>query len=145
MSLSGKLEFFGGWQLALLTVKTESSRRVPCRVIGSRTPLPRLGGDPWRGLDTAGWRLQYKAREQGKTGGRSFHGEGLPRQLAVGGSWARQHCSIKKRLRNEPLIFGVVAATPISTDGIRRPVAACRSCGIGAAACAPDCSAFSAK
>jgi hypothetical protein len=86
MSLSGKLEFFGGWQLALLTAKTVKPPG-PCRVIGSRIPLPRLGGDPWRGLDTAGWRLQFKAREQGKLEGCSFHGEGLPRQLAVGGNW----------------------------------------------------------
>jgi hypothetical protein len=41
--------------------------------------------------------------------------------------------------------FGVVAATPISTGGIRRPAVACRSCGIGGAACAPDRSAFSAN
>src|SRR5882672_7720834 len=52
---------------------------------------------------------------------------------------------MKKRLRKEPLILGVVAATPVSIDGIRRPAVACHSCGIGGAACAPNRSAFSAN
>jgi hypothetical protein len=66
MSLSGKIEFLAG-QLALLTAGT-AGPPGPCSCHRSRLPPGTASGVslPWRGLDTAGWRLQWAGREQVK-------------------------------------------------------------------------------
>ena len=55
------------WQRAacLARYSVKWSRRVPCRVNGLAARL-RPGAEPLPGLDTGGWRLQFKDHEQGK-------------------------------------------------------------------------------
>jgi len=64
MSLSGKMNFLGGWQLALLTAR--QAKRPHARS-GHRLRLPPWPSDglPWRGLDRSGPVATMRKGEQG--------------------------------------------------------------------------------
>src|ERR1039458_2493858 len=78
------------WQRAacLARYSVKWSRRVPCRVNGLAARL-RPGAEPLPGLDTGGWRLQFKDHEQGKLVSCALFPAFWALQLEAGGAGQR--------------------------------------------------------